>query len=304
VKASIVIPNYNGKKLLAAHLAQVIRHAAGFEIIIVDDGSTDGSASFIKTDFPDVKVIELAQNRGFSTAVNIGVKAATSEVVVLLNTDIVPQAGFLEQLLPHFQDPQVFAVGCLDESAEKGGIEKRGRGIGSFTRGFLHHRRGSANDTNTLWASGGSSAFSKKLWTSLGGMDPLYNPFYWEDIDLSYRALKSGYRVLFEARSVVRHEHDVGSIKTQFSPGAIKRIAYRNQIIFVWKNITDSVYLLQHFVWLPYHFVSAVIKGDWQFILGLFDALLQLPWILTQRRHLKLFYRVRDEDVLASIRHE
>lgn len=297
---SIIIPNFNGQKLLEKNLPYVINRAKDVQIIIVDDGSTDGSAQFIKDKFPRVTLIEKVTNSGFATSVNLGVKAAVGDIFFLLNTDAVPSSDCFKLVLKHFENEQVFAVGCLDKSIEHGKIIERGRGIGEFVRGFLMHGRGEVDKVNTLWASGGSSAFRKSIWEKLGGMDELYNPFYWEDIDLSYRALKSGYAVMFESRAIVVHKHGEGSIAQHFTPSQIKKIAYRNQFIFVWKNITSKSLMVRHFLWLPYHLINALLRTDGAFISGFLLALVQLPQISRHSQRLIKLFRKTDEAVLAA----
>lgn len=291
---SIVIPNYNGEELLRRNLAKVFdavrpHKDVKVEVIIVDDGSTDGSKNFIasqilnpKSQSVPLRLIENEKRLGFSSAINRGVGRANGEIVVLLNTDVVPQKGFLEPLLQHFEDPFVFAVGCLDKSIEKGRVVVRGRGIGKFQRGFLVHARGEVNKHDTLWVSGGSGVFRKSTWKALGGFDTLYNPFYWEDIDLSYRAIKSGYKIFFEPKSIVIHEHEGGSIKKHYKDFQIRIVSYRNQFIFVWKNITDLDKQFLHILWLPYHFLKAFLRGDFYFFIGFFLAVVKLPYIIKE----------------------
>jgi len=277
---SIVIPNYNGEELLKKNLPKVFEAIKNFpsEVIVIDDGSTDQSVNFLKTQ--KIKLLKNPRNLGFSSAVNKGVKEALGETIVLLNTDVFPEKNFLEPLVSHFKDSNVFAVGCLDKSYENGKIILRGRGIGTWRRGFLVHARGEVDEDNTLWVSGGSGAFRKSIWEKLEGLNELYNPFYWEDIDLSYRALKSGYKVLFEKKSIVNHEHQKGAIKKNYSEFKIKTIAFRNQFIFVWENATDLYLQLLHIIFLPYHFVKALISLDFAFFLGFIEAFVLLPKII------------------------
>ena len=293
---SIVIPNYNGEELLRKNLPKVIEAAEGYkegdtEIIIADDASTDRSVTYIKNQISNIKdtykkskinlkIFENPTNLGFSSTVNKGVQNANGDILVLLNTDVAPEEDFLKPLIEHFNDESVFAVGCMDKSVENGKIVLRGRGVGKWEKGFLVHKRGEINKANTLWVSGGSGAFRKLIWDKLGGFNELYNPFYWEDIDLSYRALKSGYKVLFEKRSVVYHKHSEGAIKTHYSEFQIKTIAYRNQFIFVWENATDINLQFLHVFWLPYHFLKALIRLDMPFFIGFLRALILLPKII------------------------
>ena len=308
---SIIIPNYNGKDLLQKNLEKLLISCAYYEnqtkdkteIIVVDDASFDGSVDFLhqfaSTAKTLVKIIQQKKNRGFSSTVNNGVSGADGDVIVLLNTDIVPEKDFLLPLLSHFASSNVFAVGCMDKSVEGDKTVLRGRGVGKWERGFFIHKKGQVNKQTTQWVSGGSGAFIKDIWDKLGGFDPLYNPFYWEDIDLSYRAIKSGYTILFESKSVVTHRHETGAIKMQFSPVTVKVIAYRNQFIFVWKNITDLDLLLSHFIWLPYHFAKAIPRLDIAFYVGFFAAFFRLPNILKSRMIAKKLFTKKDKEVIT-----
>lgn len=315
MNVSIIIPNYNGATLLQRNLSKVASTVKDYnkgkiEIIIADDASTDNSKDIITAFIKGLKkekhlVGKIVINHdkketGFSKNVNRGVSVATGEIIILLNTDVVPHKQFLTPLLVHFVDPKTFAVGCMDESHENGKVILRGRGVGRWEKGFLLHREGTLDKSDTLWVSGGSSAFRKSVWDKLRGLDLLYNPFYWEDIDLSFRALKSGYNVLFESKSVVSHEHEKGAIRNKFTQNYIKTIAYRNQFIFVWKNITDRSLLFSHIMWLPYHFVTAIRRGDAAFVKGFFFAFAQLRKIQASRRRVQKFFVVSDKQILHT----
>ncbi len=311
---SIVIPNYNGAKIMRENLPLVLEAVRDYkdgtvEIIIADDPSTDNSQEVIAEFIKSIKQKHIIgktisnKNRhesGFSKNVNRGTSLATGDILILFNTDVVPHKDFLKPLLKHFSDEKVFAVGCMDESVEAEGIVQRGRGIGHWARGFLVHEKGELNNHNTLWVSGGSSAFRKSIWDRLHGLDPLFNPFYWEDIDLSYRALKSGYKIYFEKESVVVHEHDKGAIKTAFKSDHIKTIAYRNQLLFVWKNITDLRLMLSHLFWLPYYFLRAIIHNDKNFLRGFVKALSLFSQMQYSRNKARKNFVLSDEELLAS----
>lgn len=298
MKISIVIPNWNGEHLLAKNLPKVISSSPNTEeIIVVDDGSTDGSLQLLRKQFPKVKVISRPVHEGFAGSVNDGVALATGDVVVLLNTDVEPQKGFLEPLLTHFRDPDVFAVGCLDKSFEQGKTVLRGRGLAHWVKGYYIHKRGEVDKMTTAWVSGGSGAFRKTMWDRLGGMDTLYNPFYWEDIDLSYRAHKAGWKTVFEPKSVVNHYHEEGKIRNEYTFGNINRTAYRNQFIFIWKNATDAAILLDHIVWTPIRLLQAILLGDFRMLQGYILALQKLPEIVLHRFRDSSLYKKRDAEL-------
>jgi GT2 family glycosyltransferase len=308
---SIVIPNYNGEKLLRKNLPSVLEAVREYkngkvEIIIPDDPSTDKSAKIINEFIQFVREKNISvktvsnKNRneaGFSKNIHRGVSLATGDILILINSDVRPHRDFLAPLLSHFADPKTFAVACMDESREHGQTVLRGRGIGCWQKGFLMHGEGKLDKQNTLWASGGSSAFRKSIWDKLRGFDILYNPFYWEDIDLSYRALKSGYNIVFEAKSVVIHEHEEGAIKNKFKPVQIQKIAYRNQFIFVWKNITDPILLFSHVFWLPYHLLNAARRKDKAFFIGFYLAFLQFSRVMKERERVKKSFIISDKKI-------
>lgn len=303
MKVSIIIPNFNGATLLKKNLPAIQKAAVKYEkhsgnsvqIIIADDASTDDSKRVALTIVPEVLYLEHDVNTGFATNVNRGVKKAMGEIIVLLNTDVTPKEDFLIPLVKHFSEDAVFAVGCLERDHDK---KEQGRGIGKWEKGFLVHSAGDVSKHDTLWASGGSSAFRRSTWEDLGGLYEIYSPFYWEDIDVSYRALKSGKQVLFEPESVVMHAHDEGAIKTQFKKRTITATAYRNQFFFVWLNITDAKFLLSHFFWLPIHFFQAALRQDAAFFIGFGRALIQFPQALFLRKKNRKHFFVADSEIL------
>lgn len=307
MKISVIIPNYNGEDILKNNFPKLfdVVSSSGFdsEIIISDDSSSDSSTEIVKK-FIDkykghktkIKLLTASVNKGFSSNVNRAVRESSGEILILLNTDVVPGSDFLEPLINHFEDESVFAVGCMDESIEGEKTVLRGRGEGSWIRGFLVHSAAPIEGVSTLWVSGGSGAFRKSIWEKLGGMDPLYNPFYWEDIDLSYRAIKSGYKILFENKSIVRHEHEKGIIKKSYNKKKVLETAYRNQFIFAWKN-SDSDNLVSNVFWLPYHLVKALFSGDKSLIIGFLKALGLLPKIINSRKNVRKFFIKSDREV-------
>lgn len=315
---SFIIPNYNGEKILSQNLPHVLAAVKEYkkgkvEIIIPNDPSTDKSKEIIASFIDSLhgtgvvgKTIDNTRKEesGFAKNVNRGVALATGDILILLNSDVRPYKDFLEPLLAHFLDEKVFAVGCMDESIEEGKTVLRGRGVAYWSRGFLHHQAGKLDRTNTFWVSGGSGAFRKHVWDKIGGLDNLFNPFYWEDIDLSYRAMKSGYKLIFEPKSIVIHEHEEGAIKTKFKPDHIQKIVYRNQFFFIWKNITDGNLLFSHIVWMPYHLVTALKRKDWMFFQGLFLAFAQMNRVKHSRYRAKKLFVKKDTDILREFREE
>lgn len=279
-KISVIIPNYNGREILEKNLPNVVKNCPNCEIIVVDDGSSDDSVRFLKK-FKGIKLITQLKNMGFAATVNNGVKNAKGDLVLLLNSDVSPTAGFLEPLAKHFKNnANLFAVGAADSSHETQGVVIKGRGGAAISQGFFAHFALPSIAGETLWVSGGSGLYDRKKFLALGGFDTVFAPFYWEDIDLSYRARKSGFICLFEPDAKVNHFHEEGAIKKTRSANFIKTISYKNQFTFFWKNISDPLYNVEHLLFLPYHFLVALTRGDWSFYKGFAKAALQIPALI------------------------
>lgn len=307
----IIIPNYNGSALIKENLPYVIDSVSNFsgKIIIVDDGSHSNDydnlieiVAKLRSNKKDIMLLRHEKNLGFSSAVNTGVYASDAEIIVLLNSDVTPDKSFLEHPLKKFMiDPMIFGVGCMDKSIEKDSIILRGRGIGRWEKGLLLHSKGDVSSKDTFWISGGSSIIRRAYYIKLGGMDTLYNPFYWEDIDLSYRAQKAGYRIFFDKESVVTHRHEEGAIKKHFSGSKVNKIAYRNQFIFVWKNITSNTLLKSHIINLPSNLAGAIKRRDFAMVQGFFLALLRLPAIMNRRLKQQKMLKKSDAELIKFI---
>ena len=303
---SVVIPTYNVVSLLRQNLPHVIEALTEYdthkvELIVTDNHSTDDTITYLKElqkEAPiPVVVLENSFNGGFAINANRGVHAAKGDVVILLGSDVRPAKDFIKPLLPYFTDETVFAVGCANESDEDIGTNiLRGRGIGKWEKGFLMHRNGAFINNNTLWVDCGSGAFRKSIWDRIGGLQELYRPFYWEDVDLSYRAQKMGYSVKVEKSSRVVHEHKKGSIKKGEKSAFVIQTTYRNQFFFVWLNITDKKMFRNHLLYLPYHILTAIKDGNWLFLKGFFFALLQLGKIRSERRKILQKFTVSDKE--------
>lgn len=295
IKVSIVIPSYNTRDLLEKNLGSVVGAKNYFpnqilEINVVDDGSPDDSSDFIRKNFPEVRLIQHKVNRGFAATVNTGTRMAKGNLVCLLNTDVIPDKDFLVKVLPHFSDKEVFGVS----------LHERGYGWakGFFREGFVTHEQGGeGRDPHpTFWVSGGSGIFRRDYWVELGGMDEkVFSPFYWEDIDLSYRAMKKGLKILWEPNSYVNHKHE--STISRLSPKYVSRIRERNQLLFNWKNITSPNFTAKHVAGLAKRIISH--PG---YIRIFLMALAKLPQVIKARRKVIKESRVSDEAIFAQFK--
>jgi len=263
---AFVIPNYNGGRLLEKCLDGLPGH-----VCVVDDASTDNSLKILGNALGHVRVIARKANGGFSAAVNDGIHATESDLVVLLNTDVEVQPGFLDSVLPLFDDPDVFAVspriivpglGNLDEGAKTGFWRH-----GMF---YTDQRQGLSGVTPILYTSGCAAVYRRSMLLELGGFDEVYSPFYWEDCDLGYRAWKRGWKSLYQPAGVVNHQHAASISK--MNARYVSRVRARNGLLFVWRNIDDPRLISRHKRWLPLVLSRRAAAGDLSFINGWKDA--------------------------------
>ena len=250
--ASIIIPTYNGRHLLVQCLSSVVQAARAFssrgngscQVAVVDDASTDDTDSWIQESYGDeVRYLRQEEHAGFIAAVNRGVANTEGDALVLLNNDVSVEPGFLDPLLDVL-DERTFAVtaGSITSAGQNEGLSvaffEQGDLIivqpGVEMQDTLHDRR-----CTNFHASGGFSAFDRRKWLELGGLDPIYHPFYWEDVDICFRAWKRGWRCLYQPESRVHH-HPHSTISCYFAPEQVKRTYEGNKHIFIMKNITDE----------------------------------------------------------------
>jgi len=267
--ASVVIPNWNGRDLLEKYLPSVIGAVSGNprnEVIVVDNASTDGSADFVAKRFPQVRLIRSDRNLGFGGGSTLGFREAKNDIVVLLNSDMRVERDFLPSLLEPFFDPLVFSVSCQiyfsdpEKRREETGLTQGWWGQGRFR---VTHRVDDeiAKPFPCFYGGGGSSAYDRHKFLELGGFDEILKPFYYEDTDLGFMAWKRGWKVLYQPRSVVYHEHR-GTIGRKFSPQYIQGVLKKNAVLMVWKNIHSRRMLLTHFTACFTSSFHTLISGD------------------------------------------
>ena len=265
---TVVIPTWNGRHHLEANLDSVVmalESYPGSEIVVVDNGSSDGTAAFLHEKYPFVRVLEHQENLGFGGGSNSGFEATLNDVVVLLNNDMRVEKSFLAPLLEPFDDPKVFGVSAQilfsDPNKRR---EETGVTAARWTQGrlALGHVLDDSIDRPfpIFYAGGGSTAYDRRKFLELGGFDELLRPFYMEDVDVSYLAWKRGWKVLYAGESIVYHEHR-GTIGKHFSQGDIQRIVHQNHLLFLWKNIHEARRLLGHMLWTWLAMLAYTIAG-------------------------------------------
>lgn len=269
---SVVVPTWNGLPLLRRHLPSLLaacREMDG-EVVVCDDASSDGTAEDLPREFPSVRLVRRERNGGFACAANDGIAAALGGIVVLVNNDVEILPGCLPLLADALvREPSAFAaVPSLVRprtSEEESGTRIRWR------LGVLSTSIGTETGAPPDYACGAAMAVRRERIVALGGFDPLYAPFYWEDVDLSFRARRRGAVIALVENARALHDHGE-TIGPRFERREVARIYERNRLIFTWKNLLDPSLWRRHLAALP-------CKAAWDavaypaFLAGLRDAL-------------------------------
>lgn len=294
-RSSIIILNYNGRELLANGIPSVLeaveRSGTVHEVMVVDNGSTDGSVDFLRGNFPSVRVLALDKNYGFAGGNNQGILVARYDVVVLLNNDMVVDKDFLNPLLEGFADETVFAVSAQIYFQDKGKKrEETGKTRFFWDKGMIYCFHEAVDESDyrrkylpIVWAGGGSAAYDKAKFVKLGMFDELYSPCYVEDLDISYMAWKRGWKSLFCPESIVYHKHRATALR-RYTNEELEVIIARHRLLFLWKNLTSPKYLLSHLCLLPLHIVKEIRRERRNILLkASIGALSRIPRLVRSR---------------------
>ncbi len=298
---SIIIPVYKNKMEFLENLRKNFQFLKNKEIIIINDYPQAKIKRDLDLIDKKIVLIENKKNLGFARSVNIGVKKAKNPYVLLLNSDVVIKNINFEGLIKKFQaNPKLFAIAFAQ--IEKSG-EIVGKNIIYFQKGLIFHQKAkNLNPGITAWAEGGAAIFDKEKFLYLSAFDDLYSPFYWEDIDLSFRAWKSGFEIIFDPSIEVYHFHGT-TIRRYHQQKFIETTAFKHQFIFIFKNL-DINYLIFTLLWLPYWIIYFIFKKKFEFLKGLILSLFKIKTIIRKRTFNKKQFHLQDNQVLKLFQYE
>lgn len=285
VKIDVIIPSFNARYLLEKNLPYLMKHTENLgKLIIIDNGSEDDTVAWLNENYPETIIVRNNTNLGYTVPVNQGIEKSDSEFFILMNNDVRPNQGYLSASTPYFSDPDVFAVTFNEEGSSWPDM--------SWAKGKMQFTRGEDKSKPVLsgWASGGSAIFRRSIWNELGGLDEIYAPFYWEDIDVGFRAWRSGYKIIWEPKASVNHEHE--STAKKLNPKYLSLIKQRNELLFNWLNVTDPGYRAGHLLFLMKHTLTH--PGYLRVIAAALRRYFTHP-------HLKRNFIISDKNVLSHI---
>ena len=311
--ATILIRNYNGKKLLEQLLPSlrelVQKRNKNDEILVVDDGSADGSVRFLNEHFPDVRVERIIPNSGNSIVpVNVGVKAADHPVVICLDNDVLVDEDFITPVLDHFGREDVFAV-CpkIINPNHENTIEslnypffRRGRLVG-IVPGRLKGIQMPEESVFVWYAPGNGAAYDRSKFIDLGGLDDLYRPIYNEDVDICHRAWKRGWKTIFEPSVCTYHLKHITTKKHLKRKRNFDVYRNKNALLFTWKNLHEKSLFHQHLIWIFPHLLKSLITADMTYPRSLWWALKQSGEVFRKRREEKAAGHVSDKKIFELL---
>ena len=257
---AVIIPNYNGQKYLTDCLKSLRKQTyRGFKVIMVDNGSTDGSISLVQRDFPEVEVIALPDNTGFANAVNVGIKATQAEYVFLLNNDTICEEGAIAALVSVLdKKPAVFSAQAkMLQIKEPHLIDDAGDYYCALGWAFAPSKDKDnskySKRINVTSACAGAAMYRRQVFEEIGYFDEEHF-CYLEDVDVGYRARLYGYNNVMEPGAIVYH---VGSASSGSRHNAFKvELTAANNLYLIYKNMNA----LQIIINLPLFLSGVIIK--------------------------------------------
>ncbi|MBC8163796.1 MAG: glycosyltransferase, partial [Roseiflexaceae bacterium] len=244
---SIIVINFNGKHHLEACFRSLTQqnYSGPIEIIMVDNGSKDGSVEFVRERFPQITLLLNAQNTGFAPAVNLAARAATGDYLALLNNDAYAAPNWIAELVRVADAGKAEGVACVATRV----LDWQGRRI-DFTMGVMNfHGFGAQQFFNIpaerleigeepmLFANGGAMLIDREVFFAIGCFDEDYFA-YFEDVDLGWRLWVCGYKVVLNPKAVAYHRHHA-TASTMF-PYQTRLLFERNALVTIIKNYDDA----------------------------------------------------------------
>lgn len=309
-RVSVIIPNWNGRELLGPCLESLYRQQFDdFETILVDNGSTDGSVSFVEQNFPQAAIVRLEENRGFSAAVNAGISASASPYICLLNndTEVDPlwlgtlvqalaadaHAGSAASKVLYFSDPH--SVNSAGDEFSLFGVAYQRRLMPGDTELFNQGRY-------VFSACGAAALYRKELFDKVGLFDEAFFA-YQEDVDLGFRAQLLGYRCLFVPKAIVYHKYHATSSRNSNLWFYLRE---RNKYFILIKNLS-GILLFLCFPLVLLQEVFSLFEALWRGHIGAYwrarrDLWSYLPHLLRERRIIQACRVAGDVYVLGLMR--
>lgn len=260
--ASVIIVNWNGRSWLQQCLPTLAAQTfKDFEVIVVDNGSTDDSVSWLSQNWPNVHVLLQQTNLGFAAANNLGIRATNSPFIALLNNDTLVDPGWLAALVTAVSEPNVgMAASCITrwnqpDLLDSAGILVDRAGI-AWNRGWGQPVKLADKPCSVFGPSAAAALYRREMLDGIGLFDEDYFAYY-EDVDLAWRAQRAGWHCQYTPDALVRHWHSATALKI---PHYKNFLNGRNKIWTILKNYDWPALLWASPVIIAYDMMAAFYR--------------------------------------------
>lgn len=305
ISVSVIILNWNGKQFLDDCLvslqAQIFKN---FQTILVDNGSDDGSAAYVREQYPWVQLVELPTNTGFAEGNNRGFREISGEYIVTLNNDTLCDAGFLDELVRTVQEDAkigMVAAKMLNffqtERIDSMGVYPTTAGIGcNIGIGEIDHGQYDGQE-GVFGACAGAALYRRSMLEETGFFDPDFFAYY-EDLDLAWRARLNGWKAVIAPRAVVYHVHSATS--GRMSDFTVYH-THRNKWYVIIKNWPPTLILRYLPLIMAYDAAAlllAAIKGKmFPALRARLHLLAEIPGLLRKRKKIAAMRKISIDDI-------
>ena len=304
---SVVVLNWNGADVTPDCLRSLEHQTTKpNEIIVVDNGSVDGSAKTIEKEFKGTKLLKQPKNLGFAGGVNVGIIAAKSVYVFLLNNDATCESTCLEELLKTAtkNDADITQAVILTNNGKN--IDSCGDVYSIWGLPYPEHRNQPTSklpkaDKAIFAASGGASMYKRSLFDEIGLFDESFFAYY-EDVDISMRAQLRAKKIWLSRKAIVHHKMNYSADKL---PGFGREMTIRNSIYLFWHNLPFPLIakVFPRFLYANWRMTgAAMVKGHpWRAVRAHVVALAHTPWLLAERRRIQGSRKISSRQLEAML---
>ena len=316
---SIIIPHWNGIETLSECIDSLLKSTFGsYEVIVVDNASSDGSQAWIKESHPHIKLVENDRNYGYAGGCNRGADKASGEFLVFLNNDTIQKSDWLHYLVELMQKDNTIAAAqpkilnyyqkkMFDYAGGSGGYMDMFCFPYARGRLFLEQEedQGQYNDAKKcFWASGTAIMVRKELFVEAGKFDEIFFA-HMEEIDLCWRLQAMGHHVWVEPQSIIYHKN---AVSLPMHTHRKYYLNHRNSLLMLLSNFSVPVAFYVGFIRIMLEFIAlgyAVIKLDWNHVTGILKSLTWILFhpvtILKKRSRFKKIRVIKDKNMMNKL---
>jgi GT2 family glycosyltransferase len=310
---AVVIPNWNGLDEIGQCIDALQVQTYAPHIIVVENGSTDGSLEFLQTHYPSVEILPQKKNLGFAGGVNAGIRRAMKDgypLVALLNNDAIAHKDWLKHLVASLENNAAAGIAtCKLLSADKSHTDSTGDLYTTWGLPYPRDRGVVASKAHdkpeeVFGASGGASLYRSAMLEEIGLFDEDFFAYY-EDVDISFRAQLTGWKVLYEPKSEVYHQTGATSGKIK---GFTTYQTFKNYPLLLVKNVParllPGIFIRFSIAYDSIYFSSLLGGRGWPATKGFLRMLTLLPKKLAERRKIQKTRKVSVDYINSILVHD